>query len=175
MASVKAERVLQVAIAIALGLLAWFTAGMFRERVVVAGDRAPNFEVRTQDGRTLTRANFGGKLLVLHFWATWCPPCVEEMPSLSAFQKQFAGQGVVVLGVSVDQNARAYENFLRKMNISFPTARDPEARISSKYGTFQFPETYIINQDGTVVEKLISNADWMDPERVNVIKALLAS
>jgi cytochrome c biogenesis protein CcmG, thiol:disulfide interchange protein DsbE len=175
MVSVKAERVLQFAIAIALGLLVWFTAGMFRERVVVAGDRAPNFEIRTEDGRTLTRSSFGGKLLVLHFWATWCPPCVTEMPSLNTFQKQFASQGVVVLGVSVDQNAKAYQNFLRKLNVSFATGRDPEARISSKYGTFQFPETYIINQDGTVVEKVISNADWMDPERVNVIKSLLAS
>lgn len=175
MAGVKTERLLQIAIVLGLGLLAWFTADMFRERVVVAGDTAPNFEVRTDDGRTLTRANFGGKLLVLHFWATWCPPCVTEFPSLSAFQKQFAGQGVVVLGVSVDQNAKAYRDFLKRMNVSFVTARDPEARISSNYGTFQFPETYIINQDGKVVEKIISNADWMDPERVSLVKALLGS
>jgi cytochrome c biogenesis protein CcmG, thiol:disulfide interchange protein DsbE len=175
MAAVKTERLLQFAIALALGLLAWFTVDIFREKVVVAGDTAPNFEIRTDDGRTLTRSNFGGKLLVLHFWATWCPPCVTEFPSLSAFQKQFASQGVVVLGVSVDQNAKAYRDFLKRMDLSFVTARDPDARISSNYGTFQFPETYIINQDGKVVEKIISNADWMDPERVSVIKALLGS
>jgi len=175
MAAVKTERLLQAGIVLGLGLLAWFTADIFREKVVVAGDPAPNFEVRTEDGRTLTRSNFGGKLLVLHFWATWCPPCVTEFPSLSAFQKQFANQGVVVLGVSVDQNPKAYRDFLQRMNVSFVTARDPEARISSHYGTFQFPETYIINQDGKVVEKIISNADWMDPERVSQIKALLGS
>ncbi len=175
MASVKTERLLEGAIALALGLLVWFSADMFRDRVVVAGDSAPGFDIRTDDGRTITPTQFGGKLLVLHFWATWCPPCVTEFPSLSAFQKEFAGQGVVVLGVSVDQNPKAYRDFLQRMNVSFATARDPEARISSKYGTFQFPETYIINQDGKVVEKIISNADWMDPERVNVIKALLAS
>jgi peroxiredoxin len=175
MAAVKTERILQTAMVLGLGLLVWFTAGMFREKVVVAGDRAPDFEIRTDDGRTLTRSDFGGKLLVLHFWATWCPPCVREFPSLSAFQKQFAGQGVVVVGVSVDQNAKAYHDFLKRMNVSFATARDPEARISANYGTFQFPETYIINQDGKVVEKVISNADWTDPERVSVIKALLGS
>ncbi len=174
MALVKADRLLQAAMVLALAFLAWYTADIFREKVVVAGDRAPNFEIRTDDGRTVTRDDFGGKLLVLHFWATWCPPCVTEFPSLSAFQKEFADRGVVVLGVSVDQNAKAYRDFLSRMKVSFATARDPEARISTEYGTFQFPETYIIDRDGKVLEKVIANADWTDPERVSLIKTLLA-
>lgn len=175
MASVKTERALQALIVVCLGLLAWVVFDSFREKVVVAGDSAPSFAIRTDDGRTISPTNFGGKLLVLHFWATWCPPCVTEFPSLNAFQKQFAGDGVVVLGVSVDQNAKAYRDFLKRMHTSFSTARDPDARISSDYGTFQYPETYIINRDGKVVEKIISNTDWSDPERINVIRALLAS
>ncbi len=175
MAAVKADRLLQAATVVCLGLLVWVVTGAFRETVIVAGDTAPNFHVRTEDGRTLTRTDFGGKLLVLHFWATWCPPCVTEFPSLNEFQKQFAGQGVVVLAVSVDTNAKAYQDFLRRMNVSFATSRDPDAKISADYGTYQYPETYIINRDGKVLEKIISNAEWTDPERINVIKALLAS
>jgi cytochrome c biogenesis protein CcmG/thiol:disulfide interchange protein DsbE len=175
MSPVKAERVLAGLIAVCLALLAWVVVGMFREKVVLAGDTAPDFSIRTETGQTITPSNFGGKLLVLHFWATWCPPCVVEIPSLNQFQKQFASDGVVVLGVSVDQNAKAYSDFLKRFNVTFQTARDPEARISAEYGTFQYPETYIINREGKVVEKVISNTDWNDPERLTVIRSLLNS
>jgi cytochrome c biogenesis protein CcmG, thiol:disulfide interchange protein DsbE len=175
MSPVKAERVLAGLIAVCLALLAWVVIGMFREKVVLAGDTAPDFSIRTETGQTITPSNFGGKLLVLHFWATWCPPCVVEIPSLNQFQKQFASDGVVVLGVSVDQNAKAYSDFLKRFNVTFQTARDPEARISAEYGTFQYPETYIINREGKVVEKVISNTDWNDPERLTVIRSLLNS
>ena len=175
MSSVKTERALLGAIVVCLGLLVWVVAGAFQERIVVAGDRAPGFSIRSDSGRTITPTDFGGKLLVLHFWATWCPPCVTEIPSLNQFQKQFANDGVVVLGVSVDQNAKAYQDFVKRFNVTFQTARDPDAKISSDYGTYQYPETYIINREGRVVEKIISNADWTDPDRLNVIKALLNS
>jgi cytochrome c biogenesis protein CcmG/thiol:disulfide interchange protein DsbE len=175
MAAVKTERIIQGLIVVCLGLLAWVVAGAYRQRVIVAGDTAPGFTITTDDGRTISPDNFGGKLLVVHFWATWCPPCVTEMPSLSEFQRQFAKDGVVVLGISVDQNAAAYRDFLRRMNVSFATARDPDAKIASDFGTFQYPETYIIGRGGKVLEKVISNADWMDPDRQNVIRALLGS
>jgi peroxiredoxin len=175
MAPVKTERFIQALLVVCLALLVWVIAGVYQERTVVAGDSAPSFTVTTDDGRTLSPANFGGKLLVVHFWATWCPPCVLETPSLNEFQKEYAKDGVVVLGISVDQNAKAYRNFLQRMKISFATARDPEAKIASDYGTFQYPETYIINRDGKVVEKIISNTDWMDPERQNLIRAMLGS
>ncbi|HEY1207718.1 MAG: TlpA disulfide reductase family protein [Bryobacteraceae bacterium] len=175
MARVKTERFIQALIVVCLALLVWVIAGVYQERIVVAGDSAPSFTVTTDDGRTLSPSNFGGKLLVVHFWATWCPPCVLETPSLNEFQKEYAKDGVVVLGISVDQNATAYRNFLQRMKISFATARDPEAKIASDYGTFQYPETYIINRDGKVVEKIISNTDWMDPERQNLIRAMLGS
>src|SRR5262250_1184183 len=77
------------------------------ERVVIAGDSAPGFTIRADNGRTVTLPNFGGKLLVLNFWATWCPPCVQEIPSLHEFQRRFASAGVVVLAVSVDTDEKA--------------------------------------------------------------------
>ena len=175
MAGVKTERIIQAAIAVCLAGLAWVVAATYREKVVVPGDSAPGFTVTTDDGRTLSPTSFGGKLLVVHFWATWCPPCVTEMPSLDAFQRQYASAGVVVLGISVDENAQAYRSFLQRMKVSFATARDPEAGIASSYGTWQYPETYIVDREGKVLEKVISNADWMDPERQSSIRRMLGS
>ncbi len=158
-----------------MAVLIWAVYDTFFERVVVAGQTAPEFRITTDTGRTITRSDFGGKLLVLNFWATWCPPCVEEMPSLNQLQQQFAENGVVVLGVSVDQNQGAYRRFLDRANVAFLTARDPDAKISSEYGTFKYPETYIIDSRGKVLEKVIGPADWTDPAMVARVKSLLAS
>src|SRR6266436_4822401 len=78
------------------------------ESIVVAGDTAPEFTLKTDDGRAIALPNFGGKVLVLNFWASWCGPCRDEAPSLSRFAAEYARKGVVVLGVSVDKDAKAY-------------------------------------------------------------------
>jgi len=143
------------------------------QRIVSADDMAPEFKVVTDHGKTITRTDFGGKLLVLNFWATWCAPCIAEIPSLDAFQKQYASQGVVVLGVSIDKNEMLYKRFLERFGIAFETSRDPEADIAAEYGTFQFPETYIINSSGKVVQKIISDKNWMDPQFLAEIKKFL--
>jgi len=161
----------------ALGLLA-LVFGIyrsFREEIIQVGDAAPPFSIVADRGRSISVPNFDGKLLVLNFWATWCPPCVSEMPSLNQFQKDFAAAGVVVLGVSVDRNERAYRRLIEQKMVAFLTARDPEARISSRYGTFKYPETYVIDRTGKVVQKIIGPADWTDAGMVNQIKALLSS
>src|SRR3954462_15883453 len=75
--------------------------GSFEQRIIEAGDTAPEFSVTTVSGRKVTSTDFGGKVLVLNFWATWCPPCIEEMPSLNQFARTMTASGVVVLGVSI--------------------------------------------------------------------------
>uniref|UniRef100_Q028J9 Redoxin domain protein n=1 Tax=Solibacter usitatus (strain Ellin6076) TaxID=234267 RepID=Q028J9_SOLUE len=152
-------------------VLVFFIYSGIHERVVVAGDSAPEFTIHTDNGRTVTLPNFGGKLLVLNFWATWCPPCVQETPSLSQFAATYAGKGVVVLGVSVDRDEKAYRAFLQKFNPAFLTAR--EGKLHEDYGTFMYPETYIIDSKGKVLEKLAEPADWMDPKMTQLIDRLL--
>jgi cytochrome c biogenesis protein CcmG/thiol:disulfide interchange protein DsbE len=141
------------------------------ERVVVAGDSAPSFTLQTDSGRSVSVPNFGGKLLVLNFWASWCPPCVEETPSLSAFARQYANKGVVVLGVSVDRDAKAYRAFLEKFRPAFLTVRDSE--VHEKYGTFMYPETYFIDAKGRVLKKLAEPADWMAPGVTQYVDSIL--
>jgi cytochrome c biogenesis protein CcmG/thiol:disulfide interchange protein DsbE len=112
---------------------------------------------------------------VLNFWATWCPPCVEEMPSLIRLHQRIAAQGGLVLGVSVDDDAAAYDKFLRDLQVSFPTYRDPSKKISSRYGTFMYPETYILSRDGRIARKIIGPQKWDSPPLVAYLDSLLRS
>jgi cytochrome c biogenesis protein CcmG, thiol:disulfide interchange protein DsbE len=169
------DRVLMISILFLAGGLVWTVAGTLEQHITNAGDTAPNFSVVTEGGRTITRSDFGGKLLVLNFWASWCPPCIAELPSLNEFAREYAGQGVVVLGVSIDKNENLYKKFLVQRNVGFETARDPDANISISYGTFQIPETYIIDRNGKVLEKVISDQNWMDPQFLDRVKFMLAS
>lgn len=160
-------------IAVALVGLAYVIADGIREKVINVGDRAPDFRITADNGRTITRSDFGGKLLVLNFWATWCPPCVQELPSLNEFQQQLAGSGVVVVGVSVDTSAQEYRAFLDKTKVAFLTARDPAADISGRYGTFKFPETYVIDSSGRVRQKHIGPENWSSESLIQSVRALL--
>jgi peroxiredoxin len=169
----KADRTLRILLVTAVVAFLWVIKDSFEERIVSVGDKAPNFSITTEKGRTVSVSDFGGKVLVLNFWATWCPPCIQEIPSLHQFASTMKDSGVVVLAVSVDKNEKAYKTFLQRARPAFETARDPEANISSEYGTYKWPETYVIDKNGKVVQKLIANQDWMDPQIVNGIKALL--
>jgi cytochrome c biogenesis protein CcmG, thiol:disulfide interchange protein DsbE len=163
-----------------LAVLACVIVYSVQDHVVGVGDSAPGFTVKTESGVDMSPRNFGGKLLVLNFWASWCAPCVQEIPSLNEFQKMFASQGVVVLGVNVDSRQDLYRNMLKKFKISFPTARDPEENINYRYGTYKVPESYIIDRNGKVLQKYAGLPEvngewklWTDPEIVNYIRSLL--
>ena len=173
MAEKKTDRVLLILIGVLTAVLIGVVAETTREKITEVGDSAPGFTLVTDDGRSVSESEFGGKVLVLNFWATWCVPCVEELPSLNQFQKELASSGVVVLGVSVDRNEKAYRQFLKRAGVNFRTSRDPEANVSSRYGTFKYPETYVIDRNGKVVQKHIGPRDWMEPGLLAQIKAML--
>jgi cytochrome c biogenesis protein CcmG/thiol:disulfide interchange protein DsbE len=169
----RGDWILTGTLVVLAGILVWVVAGTLEPPVVNAGDTAPKFSVVTEDGKTITPSNFGGKLLVLNFWASWCRPCVAETPSLDRFARTFANKGVVVLGVSTDTNEKLYKEFLARYRIGFETSRDPDADISSSYGTFLFPDSYIIDPSGKVVEKIINAQNWMDPQFLDHIQKML--
>ena len=171
MKSAKTDRIIRIAIgALTIALVFAIYIGM-HERIVVAGDSAPGFTLTADNGRTVSVPDFGGKVLVLNFWATWCPPCVAETPSLSSFAAQYAGRGVVVLAVSVDRDEKAYRRFLDKFKPAFMTKR--EDKLHAEYGTFMYPETYIIDAKGKVVEKFVEDVDWSSPRVTTLINSLL--
>ena len=104
---------------------------------------APGFTVQDSD-RSVTLSQFKGQVVVLNFWATWCPPCVEELPSLVQMQQRMKSRGVTVLAVSVDADENAYRRFLKDHNVNLLSVRDPDQKSAGLYGTFKFPETYIV-------------------------------
>ncbi len=140
----------------------------------MAGSAAPGFAFELY-GKPAKLGDLRGKVVVLNFWATWCPPCVEEMPSLIRLHQRIASQGGLVLGVSVDEDAAAYDKFLRNHQVSFPTYRDPWKKISSRYGTYMFPETYLIGRDGRIARKIIGPQNWDSPQLVAYLDSLLRS
>jgi len=165
------DRYLRVGICLLLAVFVYVIYAAIHQRVVVAGDDAPAFSIRTDSGREVSLPNFGGKLLVLNFWASWCPPCVQETPSLSQFAEQYKNKGVTVLALSVDKDAKAYAAFLQRFRPAFETARD--SQVHEDYGTFMYPETYIIDAHGKVIKKIPEGADWSDPTLNQYIQSLL--
>ncbi len=147
-------------------------AGCYRgSRPARIGTAAPDFTVK--DGnQTVTLSQFRGQIVVLNFWATWCPPCVEEMPSLITMAQRMKPKGVTVVGVSIDVDHDAYEKFLKDYRVDFLTIRDPEQKTPSLYGTHGWPETYIIDRSGIVRRKFIGPVEWTSPEIVDYLTKL---
>jgi len=136
----------------------------------LVGTLAPDFTVQDAD-RKVTLHDLRGKIVVLNFWATWCPPCVEEMPSLVKMQSELNDR-VVVLAVSVDDDERSYRTFLKKNNVDLLTVRDPQQKSNELYGTFKFPETYIIDRNGVVQRKFIGPVNWTNADIVDYLNKL---
>jgi cytochrome c biogenesis protein CcmG/thiol:disulfide interchange protein DsbE len=135
------------------------------------GTVAPDFTVQ-DSGNQVTLSQLRGKIVVLNFWATWCAPCVEEVPSLVQLQQKMRTKGVIVLAVSVDEDGSAYRDFLQKHNVDLLTIRDATQKSNALYGTFKFPETYIIDRNGTMRRKFIGAVDWSEPEIVDFLSKL---
>ena len=140
----------------------------------IAGKMAPEFSFEMA-GRPARLADLRGKVVVLNFWATWCPPCVEETPALNRLQEQIAPLGGMVLGVSMDEDDAAYQRFLIEQKVIFPNYRDTSNSLSGRYGTSIYPETYIIDRDGRIARKMIGPQRWDNPEIVDYIRALLGA
>lgn len=135
------------------------------------GDAARDFSVQDSD-RKVSLNQFRGQILVLNFWATWCPPCVEELPSLMSMQERTRAKGVVVLGISIDVDDNAYHRFLQQRNVNFLTVRDPDQKVAGMYGTSGWPETYVIDRQGKLRRKFVGPVDWNSPDVVHFLNEL---
>jgi cytochrome c biogenesis protein CcmG/thiol:disulfide interchange protein DsbE len=158
----KTNLVKATAIIFILGAAAYYGVRQHEARPVAIGDTAPDFSVPALPSGSVDLKSYRGQIVVLNLWATWCPPCVEETPSLVQFAEKMKAHGVVVLGISVDEDSNALQNFVQENHISYPIGRDPDRSLSARYGTSQFPETYILDRRGRVAEKVIGATDWDD-------------
>lgn len=133
------------------------------------GRPAPKFVV--SDGmQTVDLAKLRGHVVLLNLWASWCAPCLDETPSLVMLQKELPNLDII--GISMDEDPDAYKSFLVRHQIDFTTVRDPSARVNALYGTVQIPETYVIDKNGILRRKFVSEQDWTSPDIVAYLRAL---
>jgi cytochrome c biogenesis protein CcmG, thiol:disulfide interchange protein DsbE len=162
-----------VVLAFIAGLLFLFARPDYRQGEPSLRGRPAKDFAYTLDGKPTHLSDLRGKVVLLNFWATWCPPCVDETQSLNQLQHRIAPLGGTVLGVSVDENPQAYETFLKAYNITFPTYRDPGKEIALSYGTTMYPDTYIITRSGRLDRKIVGAQDWTGPDMTAYINTLL--
>jgi cytochrome c biogenesis protein CcmG/thiol:disulfide interchange protein DsbE len=161
------KRLFSLTALLSILLLASCNSGSHPPRI---GNTAPDFTV-TDSQHTVELSQLRGKPVLLNFWATWCPPCVQEMPSLVQLQKQL-GDKVTILAVSEDADDGAYKQFVHDRKVDLLTVRDADQKANKLYGTFAFPETFVIDRDGKILRKFIGPADWTSPEIVEYLKKL---
>jgi peroxiredoxin len=160
-------------VALAGAILVLFAMPSYRQgEASIAGKPAIDFPI-TLAGKSEHLADLKGKIVILNFWATWCPPCVEETPALNRLQKYVDARGGMVLGVSVDDDASAYEKFLKDQSVVFPTYRDVTKKSAADYGTSMYPETYVIDRHGRIARKFVGPQQWDSPEMLAYFDSIL--
>ncbi|RMH16632.1 MAG: TlpA family protein disulfide reductase [Gemmatimonadetes bacterium] len=162
---------------------AWVAREHFQP--IVAGSEAPDFSVVDEEGRIHTLDDFRGKVVIVNVWATWCPPCVEEMPSLDALYKEFEGTDLELVAISVDAPPGKADAagkvggdpwaFARELGVSFPIYWDRERRVERAYQTTGVPESFVIGRDGIIYKKVAGATVWDHDRYRELIERLLAS
>jgi len=133
------------------------------------GKPAPDFSV-SDGSSSIHLADYRGRVVLLNFWASWCAPCIVELPSLQQFHREHPDYPI--LAVSIDEDAGAYQRFLVQRHVDFITVRDPEQTASTKYGTTGWPETFVIDRQGRIRRRFIGATNWNDPEILRFMKTL---
>jgi len=130
---------------------------------------APNFSI--SDGtQSADLSKLRGKIVLVNFWATWCTPCIDELPTLMELQRRMPQ--VTVIAISRDEDPDVYKRFLSKYHVELLTVRDPSLKIQDLYGTVQIPETYVIDRQGMLRRKFVSAQNWTSPEIMEYLSKL---
>jgi peroxiredoxin len=136
---------------------------------------AIDFSLKRVDGGTVTLSKLKGKVVFLNFWATWCPPCREEMPSMEILYQRFHDQGLELLAVDLMENSKTVSAFLANNRLSFPAVLDTSGRVSSFYGIQAIPATFIIDRDGKIILYTAGGRNWNTPAVIAAFEELLTS
>lgn len=136
---------------------------------------APEIVVNGMNGSPLKLSDLKGKVVLLNFWATWCPPCREEIPSMIKLNNIMAGKPFQMVAVSIDEGGKpAIESFFQTSGFSgLPAYTDPDSRAAKVYGITGVPETFIINKNGMIVKKVIGPLAWDSPDVTTFLEGLL--
>ena len=151
---------------------------------LLPGETPPQFELSDLQGNKVSLSSFTGKLVLLNFWASWCAPCIEELPYLQKLHTRGQSDGIVVVSVAVDRNTKAISELVQANGVSYPVLMDKDMLVSDRYKSQGFPETFIIGPDGKImlfadpesgqaVSKLTGPRNWSSEKMYSALKALI--
>ena len=151
----------------------WMQSSKYEPLTV--GKVAPDFKLPDLNEKDIRLSDFRGKVVFLNFWATWCKPCREEMPSMEILYKNFEKDGLVILAISIDRvtTKKDIPPFVKALNLTFPILIDSWGQTDKRYKLMGVPETYIIDQQGILREKVIGPRDWTMLDNLQVVTQLL--
>ncbi|HTR44242.1 MAG TPA: TlpA disulfide reductase family protein [Thermodesulfovibrionales bacterium] len=139
----------------------------------LVGKKAPDFTLKDLAGGSVSLSSMKGKAVLVNFWATWCPPCRDELPSLSKLSSIYKSKGLVVFAVATDKRTGDVQSFLAKHSFTFQTLADPDLKTSRMFRVFSMPTSFLIDRNGVVVKRYLGEEEWDSPEiRKDIEKAL---
>lgn len=145
------------------------------QQVSIEGDLpAPDFTLPGLNGELISLSDFKGNVVLVNIWATWCPPCVYEMPSMEKLHQQFKQEKFKILAVSIDTSAAgAVAPFMKNHNLNFQALIDPAGTILTTYGVNSIPQSFIVDKQGHLIKKIIGPIDWATPEMFGFFRDLV--
>lgn len=142
--------------------------------VAAEGKLAPDFSVKGLDGKEVKLSSLKGKVVLVNFWATWCPPCKEEIPSMMKLNKSLEGKPFQMLAISIDEGGKdSVEKYFKSSGMQLPAYLDSDGAISQSYGATGVPETFIVDRNGLIQKKIVGGMDWSSPEVLSYMNDLM--
>ncbi len=141
---------------------------------VVEGTMAPDFEAKDLTGKEVKLSDLRGKVVLVNFWATWCPPCREEIPSMMKLNQAMAGKPFQMIALSIDEGGKgAIEQFFAKSGLTLPAYLDGEQKVAGRYGITGVPETFVVDKKGVILKKVVGGMDWSSTEVIGYLNGLM--
>jgi peroxiredoxin len=147
----------------------------YSKQIAIKGELpAPDFTLPGLNGEMISLSDLKGNVVLVNVWATWCPPCVYEMPSIEKLYQQFKSEKFKILAVSIDSlGAKAVVPFMKKHNLTFEALIDPTGTVMTAYGVNGIPQSFIIDKQGNIIKKIIGPIDWATPEIFRYFRDLI--
>lgn len=155
-------------------LLAVFGCAKAKDEAPVEGKHAPDFTLNDLSGRPVRLSSLKGKVVLVNFWATWCPPCREEIPSMMRLNQAMQGKPFELLAISVDEGGKeAVASFFAKSGYNLPALLDTDTQVSKLYGTTGVPETFVVSKNGVILKKVVGGLEWSSPEVIAALERFM--